>query len=75
MHPQLLYSFTVVRDILHKNLNFNPWKPKSVQELFPGDMDRRLEFAVRCWSWLRGGMICYLRYYGAMRQCSISVAS
>lgn len=38
-------SYHLVRDILHKDLNFKPWKPKSVQELFPEDMDRRLEFA------------------------------
>ena len=43
LHSDL--SYTLVRDILHKNLNFKPWKPQSVQELFPEDMDRRLELA------------------------------
>ena len=38
-------SYTLVRDILHKDLNFKPWKPHYVQELFPEDMDRRLEYA------------------------------
>ena len=38
-------SYTLVRDILYKDLNFKPWKPHAVQELFPEDMDRRLEFA------------------------------
>ena len=38
-------SYTLVRDILRKDLNFKSWKPTSVQELFPEDMDRRLEFA------------------------------
>ena len=28
-------SYHLVRDILHKDLNFKPWKPTSVQELFP----------------------------------------
>ena len=37
-------SYTLVRDILHKDLNFKPWKPKSVQELFPEDMNRTLGF-------------------------------
>ena len=37
-------SYHLVRDILHKELYFKPWKPKSVQELFLEDMDRRLEF-------------------------------
>ena len=32
-------SYKLVRDILHKDINFKPWKPKSE------DMDRRLEFA------------------------------
>ena len=36
-------SYKLVIDILHKDLNFKPWKPKSVQELFPEDMDRRLQ--------------------------------
>ena len=38
-------SYSLVRDILHKDLNFRPCKPRSVQELFPEDMDRRVEFA------------------------------
>ena len=38
-------TYTLVRDILHKDINFKPWKPKSVQELSPEDMDCRLEFA------------------------------
>ena len=37
-------SYTLVRDILHKDLNFKSWKPKSVQGLFPEDMDPTLEF-------------------------------
>ena len=32
-------SYKLVRDILHKDINFKPWKLKSE------DMDRRLEFA------------------------------
>ena len=32
-------SYKLVRDILHKDINFKPWKPKSE------DPDRRLEFA------------------------------
>ena len=30
-------SYKLVRDILHEDINFKPWKPE--------DMDRRLEFA------------------------------
>ena len=31
--------------ILKKDLHFKPWKPIAVQEIFPEDEDRRLEFA------------------------------
>ena len=37
-------SYILVRDIFHTYLNCKPWKPKSVQKLFPEDMDRTLEF-------------------------------
>ena len=38
-------SYTLVRDILRKDLNFKAWKPKSVQDLFHEDMNHRMEFA------------------------------
>jgi len=38
-------SYTLIRDILKKDLSFKPWKPQCVQQLFPEDMDRRLQFA------------------------------
>ena len=38
-------SYHAVRDIMKKDLNFKPWKPRYVQELHHEDMDRRIEFA------------------------------
>lgn len=34
----------MVRDILIKDLDYRPWKPKSVQELYHEDKDRLLEY-------------------------------
>ena len=34
-----------VATILKKDLSFKPWKPHYVQQLFPDDCDRRMEFA------------------------------
>ena len=38
-------SYGSVYRILKKDLNFKPWKAIAVQQIFPEDEDRRLEFA------------------------------
>lgn len=40
-----------VATILKKDLSFKPWKPHYVQQLFPDDCDRRMEFGEIFLSW------------------------
>lgn len=44
-------TFYSVRNVLRKELNFRPWKPNFVQELYLEDCDNRMEFSENMLQW------------------------